>query len=547
MYRLRVTTDAALDQVDAGRAELKPDSAARPWLPAVAGVLAVALPVGLLIRAGLNQPVNFDGALNLQVADNIANGLGFVRDYGGIRVFPDEIQTGGYYVLGEALAISVIGRTQLALHLGNFVAIAVLGIAAFVLLRGHRWWRLAAPAVVLLAVPKAPELSLGGVGEYIIAASAVLAVILVVHVPPGRPERHWAYAGASGFVIGIALTIKVVAVAALAPLLLGLLMTWWAARISLVRSGLAMLVGMALPVIAFEVYRWVALGGWTEYADYWAGQLGFISYQAGLDSQSPEGNLLAKAYGHAGRLAAEAAIPRALLLVSLALPIVAVAALWLFREGTTRAWLEESRHRLVVALTVYACLYFAWWFLVTPSEKAWLRRLIIALIVSALLYVVTAALLTERLRSEDSRGGRSRLWVFAGIVGAMGVVLLAAAGPKAVKQAVVAWRAQPAFLAQSEDAADWAAESGGDREIYGIGWWSAPVVSLGSGVGFGDLTLEDPCEVAADDVVMWDFYAQQLVSPEPRLEGYEFESLERFGGYATVYAIRPLCPTAEAS
>ncbi len=518
----------------------------RSWF-AWAMVLAVLLPVGIMLHAGLNRPVHFDGAMNLQVSQNIAAGRGFVRDYGEVVKFPSEIQTSGYYVLFEALVIRIFGSTQLMFQLGNLLALLGLAVAVAVALSPFRWAQILAPTFVILVIPNVAGLSMGGLGEYVVIALVIGALVLLARVPDPAPDRVWQAPLAAGLLVGTAVTIKFVAIVSVPILALAVAMVVRrCSRRTAVGAVLAVGVGLALPVMAFELYRAVSLGGIHEYLAYWYGQTKDIAYQAGAKGSVavPQVGILPTGSKHLSLLAAETRLPAGLLLGAILAPFVGLAAL-AASGAMRRANTSTLAHRrLLIWLATYAGLYLVWWFFITPTEKAWLRRLVIGLVALAIMYVLEVALAVARVRDRTGTGGPAG-------VNPAGVILAAAllaAGlitmPVALRNLRLIEAGQADFLADAQAAGQWVNQASQGATAYGIGWWSAPVVSLEAGVGLGNLSTVDPCEVGPEDVVVWDYYARGIASPEPALSGYEFELDRTFGNYATMYRIVSLkeCP-----
>src|SRR5207342_1554288 len=93
------------------------NAAALALLAAVLVILAVA---------AFNRPVTFDGAMNLQVSQALADGQGYVRDYDGVRPFPREIQTNVPFVLPSALVFRAFGIGLAQSQAVNFAYLAAL-------------------------------------------------------------------------------------------------------------------------------------------------------------------------------------------------------------------------------------------------------------------------------------------------------------------------------------------------------------------------------------------------------------------------------------
>ena len=72
------------------------------------GFVLLALGAALLawmVLFAAKAPPSFDGAMNLQVAQSLANGEGYRRSYADRIAFPQEVQTNAPYVVPAAVDI----------------------------------------------------------------------------------------------------------------------------------------------------------------------------------------------------------------------------------------------------------------------------------------------------------------------------------------------------------------------------------------------------------------------------------------------------------
>jgi len=93
---------------------------------AVGVVLGLLVPLAVMTRFAIHSPPEFDGVMNLQVADNVTNGLGYAREYGGTVPFPPEIQTSGAYIFLAAGLIKIFGAHTFVFELPNLISLTIL-------------------------------------------------------------------------------------------------------------------------------------------------------------------------------------------------------------------------------------------------------------------------------------------------------------------------------------------------------------------------------------------------------------------------------------
>lgn len=519
--------------------------AARRWLTpyAIVGVLAPVVFAGWYASS---HPLSFDGAMNLQVAQSLATDGQFQRDYGGPELFPVEIQTSSYFVFLAAASLGALGTSNFTLQLANIIFVAVLaaGIAAAV--RPSRVATLMAPSALILGAPGALMFSLGGYGEGAVAGLAIVAYILIARsVRDAKPATLVAIAFA---LIGAAVSIKTVAIAALPAAVLGTAYVWALAPVGRVRIAVAPLAA-AIPVLAFELYRWAVLR--DAYGAYWAQIISDVRYQAaGAPDGSTDGSLLRKVADHLHLLANQTNVAAEIWAAALvAVPALFTAVWWLARKFGAKDHLE---HLLLAAMLIlFAEMYFVWWLAVTPTEKAWLRRIVIGIIALALAAIITGMVFTRVFPAAGPGWWRLPLGLAASVTAAL---LLLQLVPTAVRTVATAAPDYDGTDALSDLAGDVERLSNEGAVFYGVGWWSAPAVSVYSGVDFGDLQRTDPCSAKLNDAaeegdayLVWDFYARSLANePDPSWPGYAFSDTDYESNYGELWRIAvidPRCPT----
>ncbi len=322
--------------------------------------------------------------------------------------------------------------------------------------------------------------------------------------------------------VGVALSIKTVTVALLPVVLAALAAVWYTKG----RKWGPILVGLAaavVPVVAFEIYKAISLG--NRYDDWWVSHLSSVRFQAtgeGLDE--PPRPLLAKIAEHFHILAGQTHVAAEWwLALFLALPITLVLTLVVARRAGLLTALARPLF-VISCLAIYGLLYVAWWLAVTSTEKAWLRRFTIGLFAVVLAVTLLALLLARILRQvPELRRLPSLAAPVAALVSVVALAVVASASFQTTKRNAEAPSQADAVAELSGDVAA-LADSG--AEFYGIGWWSAPVISLYSGVDVLDLGWVDYCDPevlevinAGDAYVIWDFYAENLGAPTPNAPG----------------------------
>ncbi len=523
-----------------------------PWAR-VGAVFGVLIPFALLVRYATVTGPSFDGAMNLQVAENLSNGLGYVRFYGELVEFPFEIQTSGAYIFLAAAFIKVFGGGTFVYELPNLLFLGLLLVSVSYGLRSWPVLRTIGPFIVLFATPGMVENSMKGYGEYVVAALVIAAFVLVGAAAAGN-RRPVLAVGTAFALIGVALTVKIIALLALPVLLLGLVGVALA-RPAVRRSGLAATVlCTALPLILVELHRLVSLGP-ADYVSYWTNLLGFVGAQAGVSEAAgitPDSGVgpVRKIADHVHLLSVATGINPVLLLLALGLPFITLIALFVTRQLPWQRWLALPGTLLAVMLASYAGGYLIWWLAITPTSKAWLRRLVIALIAIVFLALLLAGMAKDswNARSTTAESNPRSLLARTGwaIVAVLAVVCLLPAVTTMSKQVRSIASADSSSIDSAERLAQAASSLAAEgNTMYGSGWWSAPVVALYGDISLGNLETVSACDPATgipsgNAYLVWDFYAVAIASKVPQSTRYDFTELpDSKGRYGAIWKITP--------
>ncbi|WP_181918456.1 MULTISPECIES: glycosyltransferase family 39 protein [unclassified Wenzhouxiangella] len=432
------------------------------------GLLVLSLLVYMLfVIAG--TPVSFDGAMNLQVAAALADGQGYGRFYDEWRLFPREIQTNAPYIFPAALVFAVFG---VSLATAQIVSLAYLaGLVGIVYLLGRR---LAGrvPALVacllVLLVPELARLGANGYGE-VPALFWAFAGLWSLHAAIDK-GGGWRYFGA-GLCFGLSILTKTVMLMPVG-VVLGLFGLAFLFTDRVWRNPAAVGAGLLVPVAGWEAWKLWSFGGVAPWREWWQVQLDGILAQAGVSEgfqDSP--GMLDKLGTHAEVLTGSLGLPVWLLPVLLALPcgLVFVAVLRTREEGV---WSGNALLPLMLAACIVA--YFGWWLLVTPTEKAWYRRIFNGVLLVALSAPLLPAL-AGRIRGRVGLSAISVVTVTLLVIGSL--ARFPSIEPSQADVRKHSTRAVVKFMKNAPETA----------KFYGYRWYSQPVFALYSGRRVHDL------------------------------------------------------------
>ena len=459
----------------------------------------------------LQQFVSFDGAMNLQVSWSLAHGDGYRRTYADRPAFPQEVQSGAPLVLPAALVFRWFGVGIWQAQAANVLYLWLVCVPVFFLVR-RRWGPTAGFCGVLAFLVTPGFLSFGAHGYGEIPGLFWLLLALVVF--PWGSRTGMLRVFMAGLFLGLSICTKTI-------FALCVLVSLGCFALDLGRSPsrtprrakpwILLGVGLLLPFIVMETWKLMELGGISAYCEWWADQLGAVSKQAGLaPGYEDTSSRMEKIFVHVERLGGYYHLPASLLVVWIVGPIL---GLW-----TSRRQVDRIRDLPLFALLLSALLFFAWWLALTPTSKAWHRRILVGSLLLNVSWTYVAAFFWERL--HGSRKWWRSLLAGAGVL-VMFYFLRVDAGPALISG--------PTPSPDFERALEAVRRLPPQTSVFGLGWYSAPTLSL-----YAERPFRDFFGIA---VIEWDPQEPLFVAlDEPAL------AMRKDTWFSTAYRTRTLLP-----
>lgn len=463
----------------------KPDwSEAQQRIPLaiISGLVSLWL-LMTLVSAAATQNILFDGAMNLEVSLSLANGDGPKRLYGFDDYFPHGVQTKEPYVLLGAAVFKLFGAGPFQSQLPSLIYLVALCALVFFAVRRFSGSTAAWMAtVVLLSMPMLHQYGLNGYGEIPTLFFGLAGIAAVAW--PGRIEQRISQrALLAGLLCGLAVATKVVGVslacATALTLAIRVLVESPDSRIkNLLLAAAIFFIGMSIPLLLVELWRLATLGG-SGFLQWWNIELEGILYQAGVGEQTAKIPVLDKVMNHFSLLRSETR--RTALATSLVLLLPIPIACGLIFQDIRRGSRSGLRWWLL-ALTMVSVFYLVWWMAITPTEKAWLRRIYIGLTCLSIISSISLAKLMSIALTQHRPITRV---ASAGLC----LVLLFAYLPfvaRALKSPVSFQRSEE--LSRTLEVADLIKRLQQEDLVFASGWYAAPTLAIYSGREFIDLT-----------------------------------------------------------
>jgi len=417
---------------------------------------------------------DFDGALNLNVARSLLEGNGYRNFYDEwVPFFPE---TNAPFIFPAAGALALFGISPIGTQLVNLLYVFIFAVLVFLLVArlSNRLAGLIAVFVVLQA-PGLHAYGMNGYGE-VAALSFMLAACLVLCRALDSNERELVIIG--GALLALSYLTKTVSLIWIPPVVICFLAATPRSRR---RSDATHLVlSIALPVIAWELYRLASLHGFDQYAHWWRVKLAEILDRAGPSTRLQDTSGWAnKAQMHAKLLEAWMGFPARWW--TIAYPVLLASAAF----PVMRIWRKDAAGRFVFAsLFLTSILYFVWWILLTPTQEAWLRRIMNGIIVAEILTI----LLIYRLAQVRT------------LVAVSSMIALGTALAFTVAHNQLLWNRPDDRSQTASNRAFFEQVSAlpSASELYAAAWYQSPVTALVTGRKFFDFTRHSSGEMNAN-------------------------------------------------
>ena len=448
-------------------------------LPMLAIALVCLVAVTRLVLWAWTQQVSFDGAMNLEAARSLVEGHGYRRMYADHEAFSHAVQTRAPYILPAAAVFAAFGVGLWQAQLVNLIYLFALAAIAFAIVRRRvsvPWAALA--ATVILCTPQIQDVGLNGYGE-VPALAWWLAALPVLYRANGEREAGLLRCLLAGVLIGMAMLTKTVLLIGLVAVLPVFAIERWRQRrdVAFLIAGLvALLAGSALPAAVHEAGRFLYVADFASWKHWLHDELLAVHQQAGVRSGfNDTGSLARKVATHFGVLLDAMGVAGATLVIWFGLTTAMFAAA--LRRSPQRA------RPLLLTLALFALIYFLWWLGVTPTQKAWYRRIFDGVVVLQLLLILCCGLVWKARRVT-----RTTALTVTAVILLQGIFAFASFSAEN-------WPTARSQQALAEDLAQLAALPA-DATLYGIGWYSVPTKALYSGRHIEDLHARAPAFLA---------------------------------------------------
>jgi len=501
---------------------------AETWL-LIPIILVTLLAFVKYYSVAFTSTLSFDGAIIVQTAQNLARNLQYSTFYEG-QLFDPIITTGITVALPAAILFRIFGEsfaTGLIVN-ANYLILALIFLVHYL----KNYWKLNNWFILLaiLMFTATPSLITNGFGFYgeIPMFFFMLLMLISLHKFGSTLKKvHFLWAG---LFLGLAYLTKTIALICVPAIIFAVLLYFlvnkqtiqrWGIVIGYIfKSYLLLLSGFIIPVLVFELFKMISLG-FATYTHMWSEQIRTIAIFAGVTQRnSNSGQLFAKLLSRLDTLSSFVGISKIIIVFLLLL----VFLLFLYFLGYGIYTISKKNTQIdnklnvfsidTIVLVVVTLSYFGWWLLIVRDSTVWERYIFIGYVYLELSLVLVVSLLHQSQKKIVPRDGKVAIWLIRVFKALVLCLLLVLTGFNLVrtKNLAISFKdteEKKGYLEISEFIKNLPDNS----EIFGYGYWQAPVVSFVSDRVFSNIltdpAMRTPGELKEKYFVL-DFYAYYL-------------------------------------
>lgn len=426
---------------------------------------------------------SFDGAINLQVPENLIKYGRYATSYNTLIDFYQGIQSGSPLLFPIYLMFLVFGKSVFSAQLISSMYLILAAAVTYYLtsLYANRFFALVCLLLFILT-PCLLEFGHHIYGEIPALFYLLLSLATLNNLEKNPDGLGFFLAFLTGFLYGLScLTKTVMLIAVPSVIFFSMIDLFFIHRLRM-KHYVLMFIGFILPLAAFECYKIIQLGT-DVYSGWWEKQSYSIMSQAGVKKNFQDtANVYAKMLAHTRKFYYFLRMNTAIMVIFLCIPPIAFIIKFSYH------CINNTREKINVTLAILygtAFTYMVWWIFITPTAKAWARRIISGYILEEIVFVISLYWLWKYVSS--SRFTVHSLQKIAACV-VFTVMLLIV-----LYQGAVNMKNMKFLFGNSHEKLD--AERIAKTiemlpekaKIYGAGWWQAPILSFLSNRTFLDL------------------------------------------------------------
>ncbi len=461
-------------------------------------ILLLAFFVIKCVSVTLTYPFSFDGGMNAQVAHNLAHSLNYSTSYDTNIHFDPIIQTGIPVLLPVAIFFRIFGESFAS-------GLAINAIYLILLLLAIIYYEIVAlkfniyfvflSVLLFFGTPSLFNFGFGLYGELPALFFFMLFLVLYQKYQTTNKKNFLLFAGLSFGLGYLTKTVILIALPAIAAaFILDFLTIPNSARKRKMQDFALLILGMLLPILLFETYKLFSLG-FPAYSTWWSEQFKSILMQAGVKKgYSDTDGILIKFITHLKLLSASLIVHYWIIIAQLAVLVAAFALISLQRlkqilsRQTTQLkndWVLSNDFYILLVTTLS---YFGWWLLITPTLKAFYRRIIDGTILFEICFIAILFLLYQWIPTLVNRSKVKNPGFLIKVFSVSFFLLIFASASLFLLNSsnhLLSFQDTPTKTSILE-AAKIIKKLPEKAILAGYGWWQSPNISFASGRNFSN-------------------------------------------------------------
>jgi hypothetical protein len=469
---------------------------------AAIGIVLVLLTIKC-VSVALTGAFHFDGAMNVQVAQNLVKDFKYKTNYDG-KLFDTKVQTGIPLTLPVAMLFSLFGESFANGLMVNAIYLILLTFALVWYLKKNLKFNNALVLLAIILLCGTPNLIINGFG--LLGEIPMFFYFMVAMIFLGKHEdtAKSKYLFWAGLFVGLSYLTKTVILICIPALIFAAIFDFMIKRRLTLKMRAdvkkyfreyAMLpTGFLVPVFIFELYKLILLGI-GAYLRWWKDQLVSILHFAGVKSAFADTKgIFAKFTTHLDLLSSFLGINRVFIVIVLGVLLLSFFAIFLY--GLSHFWKRrqpEKREKIlfsnhVLVMITVTLSYYGWWLLITPTWVAWDRHIFVGYILLEICSVMIISFLINFCERPISHARKTPRLLYKSFTVVYIFLLIAGAGYNLIHSRNFA----VSFKDSAEkktllEAGQYIRSLPQNAEIMGYGWFQAPVVAFASGRTFDNI------------------------------------------------------------
>jgi hypothetical protein len=342
----------------------------------------------------------------------------------------------------------------------------------------------------------------------------------------------------SGLSFGLAYLTKTIAFIILPSLFLFFLLIFLdrkSLNIKFKKVITVFILGFSPPIVLFEIFKFLSFKQFQSYLLWWKNQTIGIFQQAGVISGYQDTNgFFQKFSKHLEILSSEINLQISiiiLLLLIISLSMIGLLFYTIKKENIVlRLFPTITSNKTLIILFTISLTYFGWWLLITPTQKAWFRRIINGyILLEVSIIVILFFINTYILQNLNLKKNNLLKYTSIFLLNLFFIVIFVFMPTKLTNFNISFMDSE--FKKNTEKASIFINTLPPQSKFFGFGWWQAPILSFESKKIFFDLDFDVHMSepgIKNNKFLIIDSYAEKTAEKEYSMIFEEFYYQELF-------------------